>query len=129
MTRLFANALLAAEIAVAYVRVRRLLRREPLPAVVAVLRRPSAAAPADGGVATGRRLGNAVARTLRMLPGDTRCLTQSLVLTRLLARRGIDSRLVIGVRPGARFAAHAWIEAGDVALLPAGAPFEELVTL
>ena len=37
----------------------------------------------------GRRLGHAVARTLRVLPADSRCLMQSLVLTRLLARRGI----------------------------------------
>jgi hypothetical protein len=55
---------------------------------------------------------------------------QSLVLTRLLARRGIETRLVIAVRPGERFAAHAWIEHDEVPLLPAIAPgFEELVAL
>jgi hypothetical protein len=52
------------------------------------------------------------------------------VLTRLLARRGVDTQLVIAVRPGERFAAHAWIEHADEALLPAGEPhFEQLVTL
>jgi hypothetical protein len=55
---------------------------------------------------------------------------RSLVLTRVLARRGIDSRLVIGVHPGERFAAHAWLEHDGAALLPAGgSDFDELVTL
>lgn len=35
---------------------------------------------------------------------------QSLVLTGLLARRGIGSELIIGVRPGTPFSAHAWLE-------------------
>jgi hypothetical protein len=64
------------------------------------------------------------------MPADSRCLMRSLVLTRLLARRGIESRLVISVRPGERFAAHAWVEHDGVALLPADAPqSERLVTL
>jgi hypothetical protein len=55
---------------------------------------------------------------------------RSLVLTGMLARRGIDTRLVISVRPGDRFAAHAWVEHDGVALLPADSPsFEQLVTL
>ena len=124
-----AKAALAAEIVATYARVRWTLRREPLPAVVATLRSRPSAAPGDDGIRTGRRLGHAVARTLSVVPADSRCLMQSLVLTRLLARRGIDSQLVIGVRPGERFAAHAWIEHGDVALLPAGTSFEQLVKL
>jgi hypothetical protein len=121
---------LAGEIVATYARVRWALRRRDVRAVLGELRSPSAAAQSDDPVADGRRLGRAVQRTLAVLPTDSRCLMQSLVLTRLLARRGIDTRLVIAVRPGERFAAHAWVEHGEAALLPAGAPaFEELVTL
>jgi hypothetical protein len=122
---------LAGEIVATYARVRWALRRRDVRAVLGELRNPSAvAARGEDPVADGRRLGRAVQRTLAVLPTDSRCLMQSLVLTRLLARRGIDTRLVIAVRPGERFAAHAWVEHGEAALLPAGAPaFEELVTL
>jgi hypothetical protein len=121
---------LAGEIVATYARVRWALRRRDVRAVLGELRSPSADAQSDDPVADGRRLGRAVQRTLAVLPTDSRCLMQSLVLTRLLARRGIDTRLVIAVRPGERFAAHAWVEHGEAALLPAGAPaFEELVTL
>ena len=37
------------------------------------------------------RVGQLVERGLRRLPGDTRCLTRSMVLVRLLSRRGIFS--------------------------------------
>jgi hypothetical protein len=63
------------------------------------------------------RLGNAVDRTLRALPTDSRCLVQSLVLTRLLARRGIPNSLVIGAHPGGEFSAHAWVECGGFPVL------------
>jgi hypothetical protein len=66
-----------------------------------------------------RRLGWAVNRTLSVLPTDSRCLVQSLVLTRLLAARSIHSRLVIGARSDGPFMAHAWVECGSVAVLPA----------
>ena len=39
--------------------------------------------------ARARRLGRAVMRTLDPLPLDSRCLVRSLVLTTLLARRGV----------------------------------------
>lgn len=123
---------LAAEVAGSYVRARRRLRRDGLRATLADLRdvEPVAQGVSNDPVADGRRLGRAVSLTLALLPGDTRCLSQSLVLTRLLARRGIESRLVIGVRPGERFAAHAWVEHEGSPLLPPGADsFEELVTL
>ncbi len=64
------------------------------------------------------RLGRAVIRVLRLLPADSRCLMRSLVLTGLLARRGVYSTVVIGVRPAPRFAAHAWVEVDAIALLP-----------
>jgi Transglutaminase-like superfamily len=66
------------------------------------------------------RLGFAVTRVLRLMPGDRRCLSRSLVLTAMLARRGIESSIVIGVRPGPGFGAHAWVEHGGRPLLAAG---------
>lgn len=69
---------------------------------------------------SGLRLGRAVSRTLRLLPTDSRCLVRSLVLTGLLARRGLSSTLVIGVRPEPEFAAHAWVEHAGEPLLQTG---------
>jgi len=66
----------------------------------------------------GRRLGQPVRRTLDPLPWDSRCLMRSLVLLRMLARRGVVCRLVIGVRPGETLEAHAWIEHDGHPLLP-----------
>ena len=127
-----AKAALVAEILAAYVHIRWTLRRTSLTRVLATLRSSRAARPrgeADA-IALGRRLAPVVARTLTALPAESRCLMRSLVLTRLLARRGVATQLVISVRPGARFAAHAWIEHQGAALLPADAPaFEQLVTL
>jgi Transglutaminase-like superfamily len=121
---------LGGEILATYARVRWSLRRRDLRNVLVELRSAAPPAEVEQAVATGRRLGHAVRRTLGVLPTDSRCLMQSLVLTRMLARRGIETRLVIAVRPGERFAAHAWVEHDDEALLPAGAPaFEQLVTL
>jgi hypothetical protein len=63
--------------------------------------------------------------TLDRLPADARCLAQSLVLTRLLAARGIASTFVIGIaEPGEAFGAHAWVERDGVALLPVGGSAE-----
>lgn len=113
---------LGVEILAAYVRVRWLLRRADVPGAVEALR----SVPPPGGGRTraareeelvGLRLGRAVVRVLGLLPSDPRCLVRSLVLTRLLARRGIPSALVIGVTSEPAFAAHAWVEAGDVPLL------------
>jgi transglutaminase superfamily protein len=117
-----AKVALGLEILAAYGRVRWLLWRGDLVTTLKRLR-------AEGGAATkalpvdeldGRRLGNAVGRTLRVLPTDARCLMRSLVLSSLLARRGIDSSLVIGVRSDPSFAAHAWVEHDGEALLPDG---------
>ena len=66
----------------------------------------------------GIRLGRSVRLTLDPLPFDSRCLMRSLVLLRMLARRGVSCRLVIGVRPGNVFEAHAWIEHAGLPLLP-----------
>lgn len=67
----------------------------------------------------GQHLGRAVARTMRYLPGDTRCLTQSLVLITMLSHRSIPSTLVLGVSPDGGFSAHAWVELNGIPLLPA----------
>jgi hypothetical protein len=62
--------------------------------------------------------GRGVTRTLRALPTDSRCLMQSLVLVDILARHGVTTSLVIGVRPGEDFLAHAWVELDGRPLLP-----------
>ena len=71
-------------------------------------------------VLEGARLGRAVGRVLGPLPLESRCLVRSLVLTELLSRREIPSTLVIGVKPGESFGAHAWVELNGVPLLPSG---------
>jgi hypothetical protein len=122
------------EIVASYVVARWTLRRRGLRPALATLRAVACSGAgttaAGDRIADGRRLGRAVRLTLRVLPADSRCLMSSLVLTRLLARRGIDSRLIISVRPGERFAAHAWLEHENAALLPADGPEAgRLVTL
>jgi hypothetical protein len=117
------------EIVRTYARVRRLQRGRDIRDVLDELR---AEVPARQGDRTtiqiGVRLGRAVARTLGLLPSDTRCLIRSLVLTEMLSRRGIESSLVIGVRTDDGFEAHAWVEHGGAPLLP-DAEFGRLVEL
>ena len=120
---------LAVEVYVAYGHVRWWLWRHEVREVV---RRLRAWGPADAGLEClgeddvrqaypgGLRLGRAVMRSLRLLPTDSRCLMRSLVLTGLLARRGIGSSLIIGVQSEPEFAAHAWVELGGQPLLPPG---------
>ena len=114
------KAALGAEILRAYLQVRWRLWRTDLPRTLAAVRAAHSEATPQGrsSLVLGKRLGQAVGRTLRVLPTDARCLMQSLVLTRLLADRGIESTLVIGVVVEPEFAAHAWVESGDVPLLP-----------
>jgi hypothetical protein len=132
-----ARARLVAEIIAAYLRARRELRRAPIESVVAALRAESSR-PSHPPLTRGqhdelieaRRLGWAVARTLKLMPGDTRCLARSLVLTRLLAQRGIPAKLVIGVRAAPDFLAHAWVEYDGVPVLsPGDGSFSRLVEL
>jgi hypothetical protein len=125
------RASLGLEILAAYIRVRRLLAQERLPAAVADLRDGVGGERTDGDMLlTGLRLGRAVGKTLRVLPADARCLVRSLVLVALLARRGIPASLVIGVKTSPGFAAHAWVEYGGVALLPSGdTPYSRLLEL
>jgi Transglutaminase-like superfamily len=113
------RASLVAEIVVTYALVRWQVRRRDLPTAVAVLRttrprgrRPAALARDD------RRLAAAAERVLARLPGDSRCLTRSLVVLTMLARRGIEVRLILAARPTPTFAAHAWVERAGHPLLP-----------
>lgn len=114
---------LAREIVVSYLLVRRALRREPIAVVLARLREAEAIAavrPAESSLIASRRLGGAVGRLLALLPGDTRCLVRSLVLVRLLARRGIPAKLIIGTRSKPDFLAHAWVEVAGEPVIPSG---------
>lgn len=128
-----ARARLAAEIVAAYLQARRELRRAPIESVVAALRSDRSLPPLTQGphaLTEARRLGWAVARTLKLMPGDTRCLARSLVLTRLLALRGIPAKLVIGARADPDFLAHAWVECdGQPVLSPGDGSFARLVEL
>jgi Transglutaminase-like superfamily len=126
---------LAAEVLVTYCAVRWTVHRHDLPQTLARLRRepdPGRSAAPDQLEAqlAGSRLGYVVGTILGRLPADSRCLMRSLVLTRLLARRGMPSSLVIGVRSAPEFGAHAWVEQGGRPVLPAhGATFGRLVEL
>ncbi len=127
------RARLAVEILAAYAQARRELRRAPITEAVASLRAAQANPHGPVDAATrqeARRLGHAVTRLLALVPGDTRCLARSLVLTRLLARRGIPAKLVIGARSAPDFLAHAWVEYGGDPVLAAGdGSFGRLVEL
>lgn len=118
-SRASTKAALVVEIVIMYVRVRWLLWRCNLPSVVATLRGTAPLTTDPRRQAIGARLGHGIERTLRFVPFDARCLVRSLVLLGLLARRGIASTLVIGVDVEPRFSAHAWVESGGRALLPA----------
>jgi Transglutaminase-like superfamily len=112
------KALLVVEIVTAYVRVRWLVWRRDLPSVVAALRGSGTLTTDLRRQAIGARLGQAVDRTLSVVPFDSRCLVRSLVLVSILGRRGIASTLVIGVGVDPEFSAHAWVESGGRPLLP-----------
>jgi Transglutaminase-like superfamily len=127
---------LATEILLAYGEVRWSLRRDSLPGVVATLR--SAPLASNVGVILlpdpsldGQRLGDAVVRTLSPVPSAARCLLRSLLLLRLLARRGIHGALVIAVQPNdeAALDAHAWVEIDGRPLLAPAPSYGRLVTL
>jgi len=107
---------LAGEILAVYRRARRLMHSVNLADALAALRQSAPVPPRRASPDQERfaavRLGRAVVLVLALLPTDRRCLIRSLVLSRLLARRGIPALLVLGVRPAADepFVAHAWVE-------------------
>jgi len=62
-----------------------------------------------------RSAAHAFLRARRYAPVETRCLLDSLAMTRYLARRGHHVRIVFGVTEDP-FAAHCWVQAGDLLL-------------
>lgn len=123
------KARLALEVTLLYARVRYLLPRRPLPDVIAGLRSLRSAGALEHPAAP-FRLAWAVERVLGRLPGDTRCLVRSLVVVGLLERRSVSTTLVIGVQPGDRLKAHAWVEAeGRPLLHDGGGRYERLTEL
>lgn len=124
---------LASEIIAAYLAVRWRLIRSGLPETVAAARRagPSRVSPVDAAASASAalRLGRGVERTLGALPFDSRCLIRSLVLVRILARRGLETSMVLGVSANPGFTAHAWVEYEGVPLLPTNPRFERLTEM
>lgn len=64
---------------------------------------------------------NAVTRAGRYVPGGS-CLAQSLALSWMLRRHGVDAAVRVGVRTDGGFDAHAWVECDGVALNDASRP-------
>src|SRR5688500_11243078 len=111
--------LVAGEIVVEYARARRDLRRDGVRSALAAVPRPAERdEPSEHQPGLG--MGRAVDRTLAALPSDSRCLIRALVLARVLARRGVGSRVILGVRSAPDFTAHAWVEHRGRSLQPAG---------
>jgi hypothetical protein len=111
------KALIVVEVLAEYARVWWGLRRTDLRATLDAVARPAERDdPHERLVAA--RMARAVDRTLATLPSDSRCLIRAVVLARVLARRGIGSRVVLGARAAPDFTAHAWVEHHGVALLP-----------
>ena len=113
---------LVGEIFASYAQARWLLLRGDLPSAVAGVRDrarrlSSTRAPIRDDP---RRLVSIAVRVLERVPFDSRCLMRSLVVLGMLARRGVETRLVVGVEVESGFAAHAWLEHDGVAVLPAG---------
>jgi hypothetical protein len=72
-----------------------------------VLRRPARRTPPPG---TAEHVAVAVALAARLAFRPHTCLPRSLVLARLLARRGLPAKLRLGVRRQEPFLGHAWVE-------------------
>jgi len=112
------KALVMLEILAEYASVWWGLRRKGLRATLAAVARPTQSDdPHERAI--GVRMGRAVDRTLAALPSDSRCLIRAVVLARVLARRGVGSRVVLGVKAAPDFTAHAWVEHCGFPLLPA----------
>jgi hypothetical protein len=109
---------LVGEVVVTYVVVRRQVRRYDLPRAVASLREGGGSRYLAVVDREPRSLAAAAERVVARIPGDSRCLMRSLVVVAMLARRGVDVRLVLAARPTPEFAAHAWVERNGDPLLP-----------
>ena len=114
---------LATEALSTYVEVRWRLWKSDLSATLCVLRSHADRPWKESDLEShwqGVRLAKATTRTLSVLPTDSRCLMQSLVLIGLLSRRSIGSVLIVAVNSRPDFEAHAWVEHNGRPLLPAG---------
>ncbi len=93
---------------------------------------PGAEAPSSGPTSPeARRIGWAVDVMSRRTPWESACLAQAMAGKFMLQRRGIRSRLSLGMKkdPAGKLAAHAWLQAGDDILLGATRePFTVLST-
>jgi len=111
------NAGLALEAMFAVVSARRRLRQQPLLDIITRRQVSKPQSGAEDASATDAMLEWAqvfsVAR--RMIPIPSICLSDSIALLDLLARRGWAADLVFGVKLNP-FAAHCWVQAGDVVL-------------
>lgn len=87
---------------------RRVVKREPISALLA---------PSPGGASDLERcipLAAALRRAARYVQAEDQCLAHGVAMRKMLARRGLASELVIGVR--LPFAAHCWVQMGDTVL-------------
>lgn len=62
----------------------------------------------------------AIRAVARRLPWHPVCLPQALTAQWMLRRRGVTSTLYLGIAPGSRYDAHAWVRAGS--LIVTGGP-------
>ncbi len=128
VARLGRRISLTIEIVATFVMVRLTMREPDIRRTLERLRGDAPPTASDRQVAL--YLAHAVGRVLAPIPRRSRCLVQSLVLTKMLARRGISSSLVIAVAPGPQLEAHAWVESGHIPLLrPATREQGQLVRL
>jgi hypothetical protein len=109
---------LVVEVLVTYVAVRWQVRKRELPAAVAALRAGRRLRRLPVVAREPRALAASAERVVARIPGDSRCLMRSLVVLAMLARRGVDARLILAARPAPQFAAHAWVERNGDPLLP-----------
>jgi hypothetical protein len=132
MRRRIGELAVAIEVAAEYGRVRWLLRRRGLAATLEILRRPRwvrAGAPGRDQRGHALFLARLATRGLAVLPAvEPSCLTRSLVVTGVLARRGIPTSLTISVSSPEEFAAHAWVEWEGEPLLDTGDHRNERLT-
>jgi hypothetical protein len=114
---------LIAELLMIYPALLAVVRTDDLRAMAAAARAPVRArvfTPPAIHHLTAVRLGQIVGQVFGLLPMDSRCLIRSLVLLRLLERRGIRATLQIGVKATGDFGAHAWVEHEGAPVLPTG---------
>lgn len=92
---------------------RALVRFVPFHRLRCITGEPAAAAAEKPGRSRGRaasRIGCAVRRASRRLPGNSSCLVLALAARMMLTMRGVPSTLVVGVAPyPAGIRAHAWL--------------------